>query len=36
MSKTILADVDGWTPLIDSIVQNHGIITAAVFGKGAD
>ena len=33
MSKTILADVDGWTPLIDSIVQNHGIITAAVFGK---
>jgi hypothetical protein len=32
MSKTILTEVRGWSPLIDSLVQNHGLITAAVFG----
>ena len=33
MSKTILTRVDGWTPLITSIIQAHGLITAAVFGR---
>jgi len=35
MSKTILAQVDGFTPLIDSLVSNPdiGIIGAAVFGR---
>lgn len=33
MSKTILTDVEGWTPLIDEIVKRHGIVTAAVFGR---
>lgn len=33
MSKTILAQVDGFTPLIDAVVQDVGIISAAVFGK---
>ena len=32
MSKTILTEVRGWSPLIDSLVQNHGLVTAAVFG----
>jgi DnaD/phage-associated family protein len=32
MTKTILTQVDGFTPCIDSIVQEYGIITAAVFG----
>ena len=33
MSKTILAEVDGWTPLIDAVILDVGLITAAVFGK---
>lgn len=31
--KTILTNVDGWTPLIDHLVAKYGLITAAVFGK---
>jgi hypothetical protein len=33
MSKTILAKVDGWTPLIDGLTKEQGVIAAAVFGK---
>jgi DNA-binding Lrp family transcriptional regulator len=33
MKKTTLATVDGFTPLIDALVQQFGIVTAAVFGK---
>lgn len=33
MSKTVLANVDGFTPIIDSLVQELGLITAAVFGR---
>lgn len=33
MSKTILAQVEGWTPVIDSVVQDVGPTTALVFGK---
>lgn len=33
MSKTILAEVDGFTPLMDGVVQDLGLVTAAVFGK---
>jgi hypothetical protein len=33
MSKTILANVDGFTPLIDDIVDCHGVMVAAVFGR---
>ena len=33
MSKTILGLVDGWTPCIDVLVDDYGIITAAVFGR---
>ena len=33
MSKTILAQVDGFTPMIDAVVLDVGIISAAVFGK---
>lgn len=33
MSKTILAQVDGWTPVIDAVVQDVGATTALVFGK---
>ena len=33
MSKTILAQVDGFTPVIDGIVDELGLISAAVFGK---
>jgi DNA-binding Lrp family transcriptional regulator len=33
MSKTILATVDGFTPLIDGVVKEIGIVAAAVFGK---
>lgn len=32
MSKTILTKVNGWTPIIDSIVEDCGLTTAAVFG----
>lgn len=33
MSKTILANVDGFTPLIDSLSKEIGVIGAAVFGR---
>jgi hypothetical protein len=33
MSKTILAEVNGWTPIIDSMVRDVGLTTAIVFGK---
>lgn len=33
MSKTILASVDGWTPVIDAVVLDVGLVSAAVFGK---
>src|SRR3990167_469686 len=33
MSRTILADVDGFTPCIDAITQQYGIMISAVFGK---
>ncbi len=33
MSKTILAKVSGFTPVIDAILDQHGAITALVFGK---
>ena len=33
MSRTVLADVDGFTPLIDFLIQEHGLVTAAVFGR---
>ena len=33
MSKTVLAQIQGWTPVLDRLVERHGIITAAVFGK---
>lgn len=33
MSKTVLSEVTRFTPLIDSITQEHGVITAAVFGR---
>ncbi len=31
-SRTILTEVDGWTPIIDALVDQFGLITAAVFG----
>lgn len=33
MSKTILATVDGFTPIIDTVVLDVGLMAAAVFGK---
>lgn len=33
MTKTILAEVAGWTPLIDHLVQKYGLTTAAVWGR---
>lgn len=33
MSKTILADVDGFTPVIDRIADELGLTSAAVFGR---
>ena len=33
MSKTILTNVDGWTPLIDEITNQYGVVTSAVFGR---
>ena len=33
MSKTILAQVAGFTPLIDGVVADVGLVSAAVFGK---
>ena len=33
-SKTVLADVEGFTPLIDVLVEQYnGVLTAAVFGR---
>lgn len=32
-ARTVLAEVRGYTPLIDSIVQKHGVMVAAVFGR---
>jgi DNA-binding Lrp family transcriptional regulator len=33
MSKTILADTDGFTPVIDALVRELGLMTAVVFGR---
>jgi len=33
MSKTILAEVDGFTPVIDTMISEVGLMTATVFGK---
>lgn len=33
MSKTILANVNGFTPCIDVLIQEYDLITAAVFGR---
>lgn len=33
MKRTILADVDGFTPVIDHLAREHGLIRAAVFGR---
>jgi len=33
MSKTVLAQVDGWTPVIDAVVLDVGATAALVFGK---
>jgi hypothetical protein len=33
MSKTILTEVEGWTPLIDDITKAMGITISAVFGR---
>src|SRR3990167_6723420 len=33
MSKTILANVDGFTPVIDDLAREQGLIRAAVFGR---
>ena len=33
MSKTILANVDGFTPVIDGLVQELGLMSAVIFGR---
>lgn len=33
MSKTVLTEVRGWSPLIDHMVVNYGVTAAAVFGR---
>jgi len=33
MSKTILAEVNGFTPVIDTILQEVGVMSAVVFGR---
>lgn len=33
MSKTVLTEVNGFTPVIDKIVKEHGYMTALVFGR---
>jgi hypothetical protein len=33
VSRTVLANVDGFTPVIDSMAREHGLVTAAVFGR---
>ena len=32
MSRTVIADVDGWTPVIDDLIKEVGLMTATVFG----
>ena len=33
MSKTILSEVEGFTPVIDVIAEELGLVPAAVFGR---
>ena len=33
MKRTILADVDGFTPIIDDLAKEYGLMRAAVFGR---
>lgn len=33
MSRTILADVDGFTPIIDAVIEEVGLMSAVVFGR---
>jgi len=33
MSKTVLSEVEGWTPLIDDLTKRYGLTTSAVFGR---
>lgn len=33
MSKTVLANVDGFVPVIDGMIEDVGLVCAAVFGK---
>jgi DNA-binding Lrp family transcriptional regulator len=33
MSRTILSEIDGFTPLPDLLVKRYGLFTAAVFGR---
>lgn len=33
MSKTILSEIDGFTPLPDLLVKRYGVLTAAVWGR---
>ena len=33
MSKTILSELDGFTPVIDCLAREHGLVTAAVYGR---
>jgi len=33
MTKTNLADLDGFTPVIDCLVKEYGLVTAVVFGR---
>lgn len=32
MTKTILLEIQGWTPLIDAVAAETSVLTAAVFG----
>ena len=33
MSKTVLAEVSGWTPVIDDVAKDVGVTAAVIFGK---
>jgi hypothetical protein len=33
MSRTVLANVDGFTPVIDALVQELGLMSAVIFGR---
>jgi DNA-binding Lrp family transcriptional regulator len=33
MSKTVLADVDGFTPVIDDLIEEMGLMSSVVFGR---